>query len=113
MVQRRINVVDANGVHLKSLASAHVAVHSTYTQLLHHNSIAQTHVPIGESIFARGWLVSGLTSRLVVNTNDHQPLVRDGIDKILAADLDRVDGVSNAGEQGGEQCERTNQLSGR
>lgn len=88
-------------------------MYSTYTELLHDRSIAQTHVRVGEGILSRGWLVTGLTSRLVVNTNNHQPLVRDSINKVLAADFDRVNGVSDAREQGGYECERANELSGR
>jgi hypothetical protein len=36
-----------------------------------------------------------LTSRLVVNTNNHQSLVRDGVDKVLSADFHWMDGIRN------------------
>lgn len=86
---------------------------NTYTKLLHDHRVAETHVGVSERILTGGWLVSGLTSRLVVDTHDHQPLVRDRVDKVLAADLDRVDGVGDAREQGGEEDERANELSDR
>lgn len=111
MVEGGVDVVDADSVHLKALAFADTAVHSTYTQLLHDHSITETHVCVGEGILTILWLVSGLTSRLIVNTNNHQPLVCDRVDKVLTANLDRVDGVGDAGEQGGKEDERANELS--
>ena len=86
---------------------------NTYTKLLHDHRVAETHVGVSERILTGGWLVSGLTSRLVVDTNNHQPLVRDSINKVLAADFDRFNGVSDAREQGGYECERANELSDR
>ena len=77
MIQRRVKIVDTNSVH---------------PQLLHEDSIAQTDVGICERILAVCGLVCALTSGLVVNTNNHQPVVGDGIDKVLAAHFDWVDG---------------------
>lgn len=85
-------------------------MYCTYTQLLHNHCITETHVCVCEGILLRRGLVSGLTSRLVVNTNDHQPLVSDGIDKVQAADLNRVDGLRNAREQRRDESERANEL---
>ena len=113
VVESGVDIVDANRVHLGSLAAADRSMHCSYTQLLHNHSIAKTHVRVGEGILTLCRLVSGLTSRLIVNANDHQPLVCDGVDKVLTADLDRVDGVGNARKQGGNECERANELSGR
>ena len=113
VVESGINVVDTDSVHLHPLEVGHLIMHGTYTQLLHDHSIAETHVCVCEGILFRRRLVSGLTSRLVVNAHNHQPLVRDGIDKVLAADLNRVDGMGNAREQRGDERERANELSDR
>jgi hypothetical protein len=52
-----------------------------------------------------------LTTGLIVDTNDHQSLVRDRIDKVLAADFDWVDGLRNGREERGKQRERADGLS--
>lgn len=83
----------------------------TYTEPLHDSRIAQAHVCIREHILALIWLVRSLTSRLVIDANDHQTLARDGIDKVLAADLDWVDSIRNGGEERGQQRERAKWLS--
>jgi hypothetical protein len=113
VVEGGVDIVDTDGIHLSMSVIAYASLHITYTQLLHNHSIAKTHVCVGESVFTRRWLVTGLTSRLVVNTNNHQALVCDCVDKVLAADFDRVDGMRDAREQGGEAYERANELSGR
>jgi hypothetical protein len=51
-----------------------------------------------------------LTSRLVVDTNDHQPLVRDRVDKVLTADLDWVDSLRDSREERRYERERANWL---
>lgn len=80
MVKRRVEIVDTDRVH---------------TQLLHKGSISQTDIGICESVLAVRGLVRSLTSRLVVNTNNHQSLVRDGVDKVLSADFHWMDGIRN------------------
>jgi hypothetical protein len=52
-----------------------------------------------------------LTTGLIVDTNDHQSLVRDRIDKVLAADFNWVDGLRNGREERGKQRERADRLS--
>lgn len=51
-----------------------------------------------------------MTSRLVVDTNNHQSLVSDGVDEILTADLDGVDGIGDARKERGQQRERADGL---
>jgi hypothetical protein len=51
-----------------------------------------------------------LTSGLIVDTNDHQPLVRDSVNKVLTADLDGVNGMRDGGEERGDERERANEL---
>lgn len=82
----------------------------TYTEFLDQHSVAQTDIGIREHILAFIGLVRSLASRLVVDTNDHQTLVRDRVDKVLSANLDRVHGLRNGREQRGEQRERANGL---
>ena len=98
MVKRRVEIVDTDRVH---------------TQLLHKGSISQTDIGICESVLAVRGLVRSLTSRLVVNTNNHQTFVCDCVNEVLPAHFNRVDGVSNAREQGREERERANKLSSR
>ena len=113
MIESGIDVVNTNGVHLKMSVIGGISLRNTYTQLLHNNSITKTHVCVSKGILALCWLVTGLTSRLVVNTNDHQSFVCNGINEVLTANLYGVDGVHNAREQGGDESERANELSGR
>lgn len=51
-----------------------------------------------------------MTSWLIVDANDHQPFVGDRVDKVLAADLDRVDGMCDCREERGEERERASEL---
>jgi phosphoenolpyruvate carboxylase len=71
----------------------------TYTEPLYQRGIPQAHVGIREHILALLRLVSSLTSGLIVDANDHQSFVRDCIHKVLTADLDRVHGLRNGGEE--------------
>lgn len=80
MVESGVKIVDSKRVH---------------TQLLHEDGIAQTDVGIGEGIFAVLGLVCALTSRLVVDTNDHQALVGDSVNKVAAANFNRVHSIGN------------------
>lgn len=113
VVQSRVDVVDTDSVHLIQSAIVCATLHYTYTQLLHNHGVTKTHICVCEGILLLSGLVSGLTSRLVVNTNNHQPLVGDGVDEVLAADLNGVNGMGDAREQGGEEDERANELSSR
>lgn len=80
MVKRRVEIVDTNRV---------------YTQLLHEGCISQTFVAICEGIFAVCGIVCSLTSGLVIDTNDHHPLVCAGVDEVLATDFDWLDGIGD------------------
>jgi len=80
VVKRRVEIVDTNRV---------------YTQLLHEGCISQTFVAICERIFAVCGIVCSLTSGLVIDTNDHYPLVGGGVDEVLATDLDWLDGIGD------------------
>jgi hypothetical protein len=111
MVEGGVDIVDTDSVHLGLSAIAVCGSNCTYTELLHDHRVTETHVGVCEGILLGRGLVSGLTSRLVVNTNNHQPLPGNGVDEILAADLNRVDGVGDAREQGGKESERANELS--
>jgi hypothetical protein len=83
----------------------------TYTQSLHQHGVAQTNIGIVEHVLALRRLVRSLTSGLVVDANDHQPLVGHGVNKVLAANLDGMDGMRNGREERGDQRERANELS--
>jgi len=52
-----------------------------------------------------------LTSRLVINADDHKPLLGDRVDEVLALHNDRIDGMGNGGEERGQKRERANWLS--
>lgn len=81
-----------------------------YPQFLYEHSIAQTDVRVRKHILALTGLVRSLASRLVVNTNNHQSLVGDCVNEVLAADLDGVDGIGDARKERGQQRERANGL---
>jgi hypothetical protein len=120
--KRRVDVedhVDAGGIedrHTLGVVQSRVDVVNTdsvHTELLHDNRITETHVGVRKGIFLFSGLVSGLTARLIVNTNNHQPFVCDCVNEVLPAHFNRVDCVSNAREQGREERERANKLSSR
>jgi hypothetical protein len=52
--------------------------------------------------FALEWDIRTATfsTDLVVNANNHEPLVRLCVDKVLALDHDGVDGMGDGGEEG-------------
>jgi hypothetical protein len=52
--------------------------------------------------FALEWDIRTATfsADLVVDANNHEPLVRLCVDKVLALDHDRVDGLGDGGEEG-------------
>jgi hypothetical protein len=82
----------------------------TCTQSLHEHSISQTDISVRKHVLALSRLVRSLTSRLVVDTNDHQPLVGDRVDKVLTADLDWVDSLRDSREERRYERERANWL---
>jgi hypothetical protein len=83
----------------------------TYAESLHQHSIAQADVRIREHVLALIGLVRSLAAGLVVDADDHEPLVRDRVDEVLAADFDGVHGIGDGAEERGEQRERAEWLS--
>lgn len=81
---------------------------STYTEALDHSRVSQADVGVGEHVLALVRLVGGLSTRLVINANDHEPLVGDRIDEVLASHLDRVDGMGEGREERGQEREGAN-----
>lgn len=89
----------------------------TYTQLLHNSSITQASIGVGQGVLAGGLIVAGLATGLVavhqlacallkikatrdvLNADNVEALVGLGVDEILAADLDVVDGDGGAREE--------------
>jgi hypothetical protein len=118
VIELRIDVVYANSVDLSTISqkssgenkSRRYRHRLTYTQSLHHHSITQTDISVREHILALARLVRSLATGLIVDTNDHQSLVRDRVDKVLAADFHRVHGLRNGCEERGKKRERANGL---
>lgn len=88
MIEGGIKIVDAERIH---------------TQFLHEDCISQADIGIGEGILAVLRLVSPLTSRLVVDADDHKALASSSLDQVAATDLDGVDSMSNIGAEGWKQ----------
>lgn len=87
MVQGRVDVVGANGVH---------------TQVLHERRIAQTGSAVAERVLRVRRAVCALSARLVVDTNDHEAVIRLRVNKLLLLHNDRVYGDDGARERA--QC---------
>lgn len=95
VVQSGVDIVHTDGVR---------------TELLEHDGIAQTDFLVRQGVATLLRLVACLASGLVVNTNDHEALLRNSVNQILALDLDRVDGDGHAGQKAGDHGKRVENL---
>ena len=80
------------------------------TKLLEHDGIAQTDFLVRQGVTTLLRLVACLAAGLVVNTDDHEALLGNGVEQVLALDLDRVDGDGNARQEAGDHGEGAENL---